>query len=440
MSNKVNPMIIGDVDRLSKLNTMLAEGGIKTLSDEQFVEKMQDEGVRQKTYDFLVDSGIDVGDYTKFLNDFGFVSTPEQEHILPQAKMPSYEEFKENTIRHSVDGRLADSSELLKRTTTNDWADAQINKPLVDVVQQERDAVLRPSENVLDNIFESGKQYNEQKEAAKKAQSNYTAGAGAIKTPQMDTASKISYIGEDEYKYLKGQRNISISNIEDVIADAKKLYEEEKAQGNVKNIGTRAGRTDVALTKSAERVQNLITHLEDLRKKYTNMVTEADKKFGAEGDLGKGLAEFDLLDFLTAGWKGVLEGVDKYAVAKKISNGEKLTPEEQLYAKMFEEQARLEGLVEAQGDGKRRAYTLSAKVYRQQNNTVGYVRQTGIDAILYDELVLKLARQQGEVRRADVSQLLNISPSQAYRLLKRLALEEKLTLVGEGRGAHYEIL
>jgi ATP-dependent DNA helicase RecG len=98
------------------------------------------------------------------------------------------------------------------------------------------------------------------------------------------------------------------------------------------------------------------------------------------------------------------------------------------------------GLVEAQGDGKRRAYTLSAKVYRKQNNTVGYVRQTGIDAILYDELVLKLARQQGEVRRADVSQLLNISPSQAYRLLKRLALEEKLTLVGEGRGAHYEIL
>ena len=361
MSNKVNPMFIGDVDRLSKLNAMLAEGGIKTLSDEQFVEKMQDEGVRQKTYDFLVDSGLDVGNYTKFLNDFGFVSTPEQEHILPQAKMPSYEEFKENTIRHSVDGRLTDSSELLKRTTTNDWVDAQINKPLVDVVQQERDAVLRPSENVLDNIFESDKQYNEQKEAAKKTQSNYTAGAGAIKTPQMDTASKISYIGEEEYKYLKGLRNISISNIEDIIADAKKLYEEEKAQGNVKNISTRAGRTDVALTKSAERVQNLITHLEDLRKKYTNMVTEADKKFGTEGDLGKGLAEFDLLDFLTAGWKGVLEGVDKYAVAKKNSNGEKLTPEEQLYAKMFEEQARLEGLVEAQG-GATQGYQIGSGV------------------------------------------------------------------------------
>lgn len=34
------------------------------------------------------------------------------------------------------------------------------------------------------------------------------------------------------------------------------------------------------------------------------------------------------------------------------------------------------GLVEANGNGKSRMYMLSAKVYREQENSVGYVRQT----------------------------------------------------------------
>lgn len=97
------------------------------------------------------------------------------------------------------------------------------------------------------------------------------------------------------------------------------------------------------------------------------------------------------------------------------------------------------GLVEANGNGKARSYMLSAKIYKAQDNSVGYVRQTGIDKLKYDELVLKLAKQQGFVTRDNVSELLNISSSQAYRVLKKLANKGTLVLIGKGRSARYEL-
>lgn len=98
------------------------------------------------------------------------------------------------------------------------------------------------------------------------------------------------------------------------------------------------------------------------------------------------------------------------------------------------------GLVEASGNGKVRAYILSAKVYKEQDNSVGYVRQIDIDKLRYNELILKLAEQQGFVTRDNVSELLNISLSQAYRLLKGLVNKNKLILIGTGRLAKYKLV
>lgn len=95
------------------------------------------------------------------------------------------------------------------------------------------------------------------------------------------------------------------------------------------------------------------------------------------------------------------------------------------------------GLVEAAGSGKSRAYILSAKIYRQQDNSIGYVRQTGIDKVKYEELVLKLAKQQGYVTRDNVKELLNINNGQAYRILKKLVDKKRLVLIGKGRSARY---
>lgn len=98
------------------------------------------------------------------------------------------------------------------------------------------------------------------------------------------------------------------------------------------------------------------------------------------------------------------------------------------------------GLVEVSGNGKVRAYILSAKVYKEQDNSVGYVRQTDIDKLRYNELILKLAEQQGFITRDNVSELLNISLSQAYRLLKGLVNKNKLILIGTGRLAKYKLV
>lgn len=95
------------------------------------------------------------------------------------------------------------------------------------------------------------------------------------------------------------------------------------------------------------------------------------------------------------------------------------------------------GLVEAIGTGKGRYYILSSKVYQSSDNTAGYVRQTGIDKFRHDELVLKFAKTQGHITRGNVAELLHITPSQAYRTLRKLADEKRLKLVGKGKYAKY---
>lgn len=95
------------------------------------------------------------------------------------------------------------------------------------------------------------------------------------------------------------------------------------------------------------------------------------------------------------------------------------------------------GLVEAIGVAKRRSYRLSSRVYKKADDLAGYIRQSDIDEIRFEELVLKLVKEQGRVRRGDVVELLHIEPSQAYRVLRGLVDADQLVLVGRGRYAHY---
>lgn len=44
-------------------------------------------------------------------------------------------------------------------------------------------------------------------------------------------------------------------------------------------------------------------------------------------------------------------------------------------------------MVDAGGNNRARFYILSSKVYKEQDNIVGYVRQTGIDAVKYEAYV-----------------------------------------------------
>lgn len=98
-------------------------------------------------------------------------------------------------------------------------------------------------------------------------------------------------------------------------------------------------------------------------------------------------------------------------------------------------------LVEAVGNNRSRAYILSSKVYKEQGNIVGYVRQKGIDVVKSEAWIMELAQKQnGRITRDNVVELLNVTPPQAYRLLKKLTEKGKLRLVGSGRSAYYEMI
>ena len=99
------------------------------------------------------------------------------------------------------------------------------------------------------------------------------------------------------------------------------------------------------------------------------------------------------------------------------------------------------GLVDASGNNKARFYILSSKVYKEKDNIVGYVRQTGIDAVKYEAWIMELIQKQGgKITRDNVVELLNVTPPQAYRLLKKMSDKGRIKLVGNGRSAYYELV
>lgn len=97
------------------------------------------------------------------------------------------------------------------------------------------------------------------------------------------------------------------------------------------------------------------------------------------------------------------------------------------------------GLVEAFGAGRGRTYMLSHKLYSNKGRASGYVRQADIDEARYPELIVSLAKNNEFISNADIVQLLHVSNSQAYRLLKRLVDEGRLESVNKGRYAKYRI-
>lgn len=96
------------------------------------------------------------------------------------------------------------------------------------------------------------------------------------------------------------------------------------------------------------------------------------------------------------------------------------------------------GLVEAQGIGKGRTYTLSASVYRKLGQSADYVRQSGFDAIQQEQMVMKYVNRHGTITRKDVVELCRIDPSRASRLLGRLTKAGILRKTGERKGTVYE--
>lgn len=98
------------------------------------------------------------------------------------------------------------------------------------------------------------------------------------------------------------------------------------------------------------------------------------------------------------------------------------------------------GTIEAVGKGKTRSFMLCKRYYYNNNSNMRYVRQSGIDDVRHEELVIKLARtQNGIFTKRDVMELLGLSDTLAYNLIKRMTANGEIELSQSGRYAKYKI-
>ena len=99
-----------------------------------------------------------------------------------------------------------------------------------------------------------------------------------------------------------------------------------------------------------------------------------------------------------------------------------------------------DGLIEGIGSGRTRSYILSKQVYKKNNKSIQYVRQTGVDKIAFPEMILKLAKtQDGFVTKQDVVELLKISQEGAYYEIKKLVQKGKLYKYCGGKYTKYRL-
>ncbi len=101
------------------------------------------------------------------------------------------------------------------------------------------------------------------------------------------------------------------------------------------------------------------------------------------------------------------------------------------------ERLRENGLLEARGTGRGRAWQLSAAIYRRLGERSGYVRQRGFEPLQQEQMALQYVAQNGRITRREAVELCRIGPRQATRLLARLAQRGQLVMHGTRGGTWY---
>lgn len=95
------------------------------------------------------------------------------------------------------------------------------------------------------------------------------------------------------------------------------------------------------------------------------------------------------------------------------------------------------GLLERSGARGTQLFRLSGTVYQQLGESIAYIREAGIDALRYEELILSYVRQFGAINNRITRELLGVDVNAAKRLLTKPHSEGKLTRIGKRRGAYY---
>ena len=98
-----------------------------------------------------------------------------------------------------------------------------------------------------------------------------------------------------------------------------------------------------------------------------------------------------------------------------------------------------EGLLERSGVRRSQLFRLSGALYQTLGESIAYIREVGIDAIRYEEMILAYVRQYGAITNRITRELLGVSSFQASRLLKKLTTEGKLCKEGTYKNAAYRL-
>jgi len=95
------------------------------------------------------------------------------------------------------------------------------------------------------------------------------------------------------------------------------------------------------------------------------------------------------------------------------------------------------GLVESRGERKGRTWHLSAATYRRLGKPAAYIRQRGFEPLQQEQMILQWVSKHGRITRKEATELCQVNPYQASRLLKRLAKDKHLIRRGVGKGSYY---
>ncbi|HPZ09173.1 MAG TPA: ATP-binding protein [Candidatus Eremiobacteraeota bacterium] len=118
----------------------------------------------------------------------------------------------------------------------------------------------------------------------------------------------------------------------------------------------------------------------------------------------------------------------------------KIIQRSESYARSVIERLVERGLIKGKGEKRGRVYHLSAFLYRRLGDATGYVDTHGFDRVRQEAMILQYIEGHGRITRRIASDLCNLTKDQSSHLLRRMVKEKKLKLVGDRKGAFYELL
>ncbi|MBC7225918.1 MAG: putative DNA binding domain-containing protein [Thermoflexales bacterium] len=122
-----------------------------------------------------------------------------------------------------------------------------------------------------------------------------------------------------------------------------------------------------------------------------------------------------------------------------LKEAARLIQQDEVVARRVLEHLLESGLVEGRGRTRARRYHLSLAVYRETGKRAEYVRRRGFDRPQMEQMILEYVRLYGRITRREVMDLCRVSAHQAAYLLRRLAKDGHLEVVGAGRAAFYRL-